>query len=273
MTAFTICLVAAGLTISQSATAQLQPLDDTQMAQTVGQAFIEMDSRLDGNTQFSRITFGQNVKLQANIDSLTLGGNYDNALGLGVGTDFNASNLSLGYIDTATGEIVPFEFTNPYFEWAVNDITNDMMGFRIGFEDAQGVLQGNFNRFSGNIGLTINGNPSSLFTAAGGNLTDNRATYIGESSGSCTDGVDCISLGNIQSISVADPDGTSTSDFFLSFQTSALDWGQGPVTNKGFFMNVPSDTNVDITDANSGTGRLATEFIDRGVGRWNVPAP
>jgi len=272
-TAFTICLLSAGLTLSHSAKAQLQPLDDAQMAQTVGQAFIEMDSRMDGTTQFSRITFGQSVKLQANIDSLTLGGNYDNALGLGVGTDFNASNLSFGYIDTATGDIVPFEFTNPYFEWAVNDTTNDMLGFRIGFEDAQGVLQGNFASFSGNIGLTINGNPSSLFTAAGGTITDNRATYIGESSGSCTDGTDCISLGNIQSISVADSDGSSTADFFLSFQTSALDWGQGPVTNKGFFMNIPSDTNVDITDANSGTGRLATEFIDRGVGRWNVAAP
>lgn len=269
----TISLLASGLTLSLPAYAQLQPLDDQQLEETVGQAFIEMESRLDGNTQFSRVTFGQNVKIQANIDSLTLGGSYDNALGLGNGTDFNASNLSLGYIDTTTGEIVPFQFTNPYIEWATNDTTNDMLGFRLGFEDAKGILQGDFSSFSGNIGVTINGNPSSLFTGAGGTITDNRATYIGETAGSCLDGSDCISLGNIQSISVADSDGTSTSDFFLSFQTSALDWGQGPVTNKGFFMNIPSDTNVDITDGNSGTGRLATEFIDRGVGRWNVVAP
>lgn len=270
---YTSSLVLGGLVFSQCTQAQLQPLNDDQLAATTGQAFIEMDSRLDGSIQFSRVTFGQSVKIQANVDSLILGGNYDNALGLGVGTDFNATNLSLGYIDTATNEIVPFEFTNPYFEWAINETTNDMMGFRIGFEDAQGVLQGNFSRFSGNIDMTINGNPASLFTTAGGSITNNRASYIGESAGSCTDGLDCLSLGNIQSLSVADGDGTSTSDFFLSFQTSALNWGQGPTTNKGFFMNIPTNTNVDITDANSGTGRLATEFIDRGVGRWNVPTP
>lgn len=267
----TSSLFASALMVHQSAEAQLQPLNDQQLEQTVGQAFIEMDSRMDGSTQFSRVTFGQDVRIQANIDSLILGGGYDN--GTGIGTDFNATNLSLGYIDTATGEIVPFQFTNPYFEWAVNDTTNDLIGFRVGFEDAQGVLQANFNSFSGNIGMTINGNPASLFTSASGSTTSSRGTYIGDSSGSCTDGVDCVSLGNIQSISVADSDGTSTADFFLSFQTSTLDWGQGPVTGKGFFMNVPSDTNLNVSDANSGTGRLATEFIDRGVGRWNVSAP
>ena len=266
-------LLIGGLVLSQCTQAQLQALDDEQLAATTGQAFIEMDSRMEGSTQFSRVTFGQSVKLQANLDSLTLGSHYDNALGLGAGTDFNATNLSLGYIDTATNEIVPFEFTNPYFEWAINETTNDMVGFRIGFEDAQGVLQGNFTQFSGNIDMTINGNPASLFTGAGGSITDNRATFIGETSGSCSDGIDCLSLSNIQSLSVADSDGTSTADFFLSFQTSALNWGQGPSTNKGFFMNIPTNTNVDITDANSGTGRLATEFIDRGVGRWNIPTP
>ncbi len=260
--------------VSHHATAQLQALDDAQMEQTVGQAYIEMESRLDGTEKFSRITFGQNVKIQANADSLTLGSNYDNGLGLGNGTDFNASNISLGYIDTNTGAIVPFEFTNPYIEWAVSDVTNDMIGFRIGFEDAKGMLQGNFASFSGNIGMTINGNPASLFTAAGGSITDNRATYIGESAGSCTDGADCVALSNVQSLSVADTDGTGTADFFLSFQKQALNWGQGPMTNKGFFMNVPTNTNLDVTGTGSSTGRLATEFIDRGIGRWNVaPTP
>lgn len=258
--------------VSHHATAQLQALDDAQMEQTVGQAYIEMDSRLEGTEKFSRITFGQNVKIQANADSLTLGGNYDNGLGLGTGTDFNATNISLGYIDTATGAIVPFEFTNPYIEWAVNDVTNDMVGFRIGFEDAKGILQGNFANFSGNIGMTINGNPASLFTTAGGSITNNRATYIGETAGSCTDGSDCVSLANVQSLSVADSDGTGTADFFLSFQKQSLDWGQGPVATKGFFMNVPTNTNLDVTTTGSSTGRLATEFIDRGIGRWNVTA-
>lgn len=271
---YTSLLLTGIFAVNHHATAQLQPMDDAQMEQTVGQAYIEMDSRLEGVDKFSRITFGQSVKIQANADSLTLGANYDNGLGLGTGTDFNASNISLGYIDTNTNTIVPFEFTNPYIEWAVNDVTNDMIGFRIGFEDAKGVLQGDFTNFSGNIDMTINGNAASLFTGALGSITDNRATYIGESTGSCTDGVDCVSLANINSLSVADTDGTGTADFFLAFQKTALDWGQGPTTNKGFFMNVPTNTNLDITGSGSSTGRLATEFIDRGVGRWNVtPTP
>jgi hypothetical protein len=271
---YTSLLLTSVFAVNHHAMAQLQPLDDAQMEQTVGQAYIEMGSRLEGVDKFSRITFGQSVKIQANADSLTLGANYDNGLGLGTGTDFNASNISLGYIDTSTNTIVPFEFENPYIEWAVNDVTNDMIGFRIGFEDAKGVLQGDFTNFSGNIGMTINNQAASLFTGVGGNITDNRATHIGESSGTCTNGVDCVSLGNIESLSVADTDGTGTADFFLAFQKSALDWGQGPVANKGFFMNVPTDTNLNVTGTGSNTGRLATEFIDRGVGRWNVtPTP
>ena len=262
------------LAVSHQAAAQLQPLDDAQMEQTVGQAYIKMDSRIEGVDKFSRVTFGQNVKIQANANSLTLGSNYDNGLGLGTGTDFNASNISLGYIDTNTNTIVPFEFTNPYIEWVTNDITNDMTGFRIGFEDAKGLLQGDFTSFSGNIGMTINGNAASLFTGAGGSVTNNRATHIGESSGSCSVGTDCVSLENIKSLSVADSDGSGTADFFLSFQKNAVNWGQGATANKGFFMNVPTDTNLNVTGAGSSTGRLATEFIDRGIGRWNIaPTP
>lgn len=279
----TFLLLAGLFAVNHHATAQLQPLDDEQMAQTVGQAYIEMDSRLEGVNKISRITFGQKVKIQANADSFTLGADYDN--GINVGTDFNASNFSLGYIDTTNNNtIVPFEFTNPYFEWAVDntatDSKNNMMGFRIGFEDAKGVLQGDFTNFSGNIGMQINGADASLFTdtsANGGVSSSQRATYISSNSSSCIDGDNCVSLANIQSLAVGKSDGlggtTGTADFFLSFQKSALNWGSGQTTSSGFFMNVPTTTNLTVNNSSSGTGRLATEFIDRGVGRWNVPAP
>lgn len=274
---YTTLLLTGVFAVNHHATAQLQPMDDAQMEQTVGQAYIEMDTRLVDDNKISRITFGQTVKIQANADSLTLGADYDN--GVNVGTDFNASNISLGYIDTATNTIKPFEFTNPYFEWAVDNTAtsnkNNMMGFRIGFEDAKGVLQGDFTNFSGNIGMTINGNAASLFTGVGGTTTSNRATHIGESTGSCNDGVDCVSLANIQSLAVGNSDGSAgTADFFLSFQKDQLNWGAGQTASKGFFMNVPTSTNLNVTNSASSTGRLATEFIGRGVGRWNVaPTP
>ena len=271
----TFLLLAGIFAVNHHATAQLQPLDDEQMAQTVGQAYIEMDSRLVDDNKISRITFGQKVKIQANADSLTLGADYDN--GINVGTDFNASNFSLGYIDTTNNNtIVPFEFTNPYFEWAVDntatDSKNNMMGFRIGFEDAKGVLQGDFTNFSGNIGMQINGADASLFTdtsANGGVSSSQRATYISSNSSSCIDGDNCVSLANIQSLAVGSGT-TGTADFFLSFQKNALNWGSGQTASKGFFMNVPTSTNLNVNNSASSTGRLATEFIDRGIGRWDV---
>ena len=273
---YTTLLLTGVFAVNHHATAQLQPMDDAQMEQTVGQAYIEMDTRLVDDNKISRITFGQNVKIQANADSLTLGAGYDN--GVNVGTDFNASNISLGYIDTATNTIVPFEFTNPYFEWAVdNTLTpnkNNMMGFRIGFEDAKGVLQGDFTNFSGNIGMKIDGSDASLFTdtsANGGVNSSQRATYISSNSSNCIDGDNCVSLANIQSLAVGNSDGSAgTADFFLSFQKDQLNWGSGQTASKGFFMNVPTSTNLEVNNSASSTGRLATEFIDRGVGRWNV---
>ena len=169
---YTTLLLAGVFAVNHHATAQLQPMDDAKMEQTVGQAYIERDTRLVDGNKISRITFGQSVEIQANADSLTLGAGYDN--GVNVGTDFNASNISLGYIDTANNNtIVPFEFTNPYFEWAVDNTAttskNNMMGFRIGFEDAKGVLQGDFTNFSGNIGMKIDGSDASLFTDTSAN--------------------------------------------------------------------------------------------------------
>lgn len=260
------------LALSHQANAELKPLDDLALDSTVGQAYIEMDSYVNANNndQISRITFGQTVKVQANADSLILGD-----LG-GGNVDFAATNVSLGYIDTATNTIVPFEFSDPYFEWSTN-ATNDLTGFRIGFGEAKGILQMDLTSFSGNINMMLNGSPtanSALFTSAGGAQTNEQATFIGVDGGACTEGTDCVNLTNIQSLSVADADGTSTSDFFFSFQKNSSSWLLGDKTNyqntsKGFFMNIPTDNSLIISNASSGTNGLAVEFIDRGVGRWN----
>lgn len=258
------------LTLSHQVAAQLTPMDDTDLEGTVGQAYIEMDSYTDTNSFLvSRITFGQDVKVQANADALILGN-------IGGDADFSASNLSLGYIDTSTNTIVPFTFTNPYLEW-VTDATNNVIGFRLGAEEALGILQMDMSSFSGNIGMKINGVDTSLFDGLAGSITNNRAKYIGTNAGGCADSTSCVALGNVQSLSVADTDGSSTADFFLAFQKTAMSWNTSSGTqaaSSGFFMNVPTDTNLTVSNAASSTGRLATEFIDRGVGRWNVaPTP
>ena len=67
-------------------------MDDAALEETVGQAYIKMDSYQDvDSNQISRITFGQTVKIQANADSLTLGNGGINGAGV---ADINATNFS-----------------------------------------------------------------------------------------------------------------------------------------------------------------------------------
>ena len=244
-------------------------MDDASMEETVGQAYIEMDSYLDTNSnQISRVTFGQTVKTQTNIDSITLGGGYDK--GLGIGNDIAATDFSLGHIN-GTGDIVPFEVVNPYFEWAT-DATNNIVGFRMGFEDAKGILQANWSSFSGNIDMTVNGVAGSLFNGLGGTQTNDRATHIGDSTGTCADSTECIGLDQLLSLSVADSDSTGTADFFLAFQKNAMNWNTSSGTQaagKGFFMNIPTDNVITTSGAGAGTLGYTVEYIDRGVGRWH----
>jgi len=265
--------------------AEMKPMDDTAMEATVGQAYIVMDSNTDvpSGNQFSRITFGQEIKVQANADSLVLGDITDAGHVRGIGTDFSANNLSLGYIDTATNTIVPFEFTNPYFEW-VTDASNNMVGFRVGAEQTKGRLQADITSFSGNIimqfdtgGTKTLGN---LYSAAGAiTPTNNRATMLGSQPDSCVADVNCFSLDKFQSLDVADSDGSSTGDFFLSFQKETTNWllsgGGTQSATKGFFMNIPTNNVITVSGASTGTAGYAVEFIDRGVvnggTRWNNP--
>jgi hypothetical protein len=277
MTTTTCVLLLSALSLS--AQAELKPMDDASMEDTVGQAYIEMDSYLDTNSnQISKVTFGQTVNIQTNIDAVTLGGGYDNSLGGGIGTDLSATNMSFGHINSA-GDIVPFTFVNPYIEWAT-DATNNIVGFRVGAENTKGVMQADWSSFSGHIGMTIDSNPAQLHSGAGvGTNTNNRATHIGSNANDCNVGSDCLALSDILSLSVGESGSANdsndvavngTADFFLSFQKSAMDWNLSSGTrtaSKGFFMNIP--TNNDITTAGGGTLGYTVEFIDRGIGRWH----
>lgn len=256
--------------------AELRAMDDSALESTVGQAYMSLDSLVgdgistgDSGVQYSRLTFGQDIEIQANADNLVLGG-----------TDIVASNFSLGYIDAtdAVDPIKEFTFTNPYLEWAT-DTNNNVVGFRVGAEESAGMLQMDIASFSGNIDMTINSQATStLFDSLGAVVTDN-ATYIGTNSTTCTDGTDCISLANIKSLDVAGTEANGgTADFFLSFQNTAVNWAKGDATmqqaTEGFFLNVPTTTNLDITTTASSTAGYATGFIipSTGIGRWNTPA-
>jgi hypothetical protein len=275
ITALTLAL------LSSYASADLQELGDDLLSAEVGQAFINLDSFIDPvdtNTRFSRLSFGEDIKLNLNADQVIFNNN-------GTVADIALNNFALGHIDTSTGTFVPFEITNPFFEWAIEDDgtgKQNLVGFRLGFGEAKGSLSADITSLSGNIDINFTDGTNTYagdLLDASGNTTTNQANQLGISGSSCAQlsgNETCYNLANFKSFSIADSDGSSTSDFFLSVQNKNFTWkwGSGSTVNtsydttKGFFINMPTDMTINLGDSTTGTARLPTEFIDRGIGRW-----
>ena len=85
----------------------------------------------------------------------------------------------------------------------------------------------------------------------------------------------CFSLNTFESMLIGDADGNAIGGLFQSFQTRDVTWGNAAAgetqvaTGPGAFFNIPrGSVNITPNEARAGTPRLATEFIDRGVGRF-----
>ena len=88
----------------------------------------------------------------------------------------------------------------------------------------------------------------------------------------------CFPLNTFESMLIGDSNGDAVGGLFQSFQTRAIAWGNAAagetqvMTTTGAFFNVPNGAvNISPDEAAAGTPRLATEFIDRGVGRFEHP--
>jgi hypothetical protein len=165
--------------------AELKPLDDADMSNVVGQAYISIDKHfnpdINDSTSYTRINFGMDVDIQANIETLELGryeraGASSDTYGESKESDILIHNMGLGFIydsdyyarnkDAArplkddgsyytNGEIVPFEITDPFFEFAFDEATNEISGMRLGFGKAKGVLSGVIETLTGNVNIDI----------------------------------------------------------------------------------------------------------------------
>jgi hypothetical protein len=142
--------------------AQLVPIDEQELSDMTGQAFFNIDrsSDIDQNLDFTKLTFGLEVKTLLTSDLVDLG-NYtrDNV----DGSDIKINDFALGTIDSA-GNVVPFEIQDPFIELAFEDDAGqqNLVGVRLGFGGAKGVLSGTIESLTGNINVDIKDTASGL---------------------------------------------------------------------------------------------------------------
>ncbi|GAA3574453.1 DUF6160 family protein [Marinobacter xestospongiae] len=264
--------------------AELQPISDREMGQVQGQAMIAVDRTVGANQQFTRITMGMDSEIQTNLDRMALGEGA-------AGADLDVEQMALGHISEdaariqldgntyAVGDIVPFEAIDPYFELAESN--GEIVGIRVGLNQARGTVSGNIHQFSGNLGLQLDDGSGNVTAAtlfdANTQATGYRASHIGlqDAATDCAAGVQCAPLSNLQTLAVgeAQADGSVdyAKDFFLSFQEQAVDWqsldGSRMIqAGPGVHFNLPTSMTMDLPTLQQGIPRARTEYIDRGMG-------
>ena len=194
-------LLLSALTVG--ANAELNPISDEQMSEVTGQAFVSIDRQYhpsaNDSTAYTRVNLGMDIDVQANVDLAEVG-KYSRA-GETNPSDVDIGNLSLGYIQNqayyadndnmprqrkpdgsayADGEIVPFSIENPYFEFAQDEGTGEVVGFRMGFGEAQGVLSGDIQALTGNVNIQIEDTAQGLSNlTSGGSFADRFLIQLG----------------------------------------------------------------------------------------------
>lgn len=142
--------------------AQLVPIDEYELSNTTGQAFINVDrletARNSSNQiiDTTKITLGLDIKTSLNADLLDLGNYERNGV---AGSDIRINDFALGKIDSG-GSIIPFEISDPFIELAFDtDVAGkeNLIGLRLGFGGAKGALSGNIESLTGKINIEIFG--------------------------------------------------------------------------------------------------------------------
>ena len=124
-----------------------------------------------------------------------------------IGSDILMENFGLGYIHSDSyankyksvpmlakgfdrygrvikygdGEIAPFEINNPFFEFARDEVTGDVIGVRIGFGESKGVLSGNILSLTGAVDVDIRDGVDGLSEARqqqNGNILEEALTLL-----------------------------------------------------------------------------------------------
>ena len=163
---------------SSMAYAQLVPIDEHELSNTTGQAFINVDHTSGDSLDFTKVTLGLDVKTSLNADLLELG-NYTRD---GVaGSDIKINDFALGKVDSS-GNIIPFEIKDPFIELAFDKSSGqqNLVGVRLGFGGAKGALSGNIESLTGNVNVDIKDTAQALnFAGEDANLIGRVLSALG----------------------------------------------------------------------------------------------
>ena len=214
-----LSVVMAALVCVGPAWGQLRPLSEQELSATRGQGLLALTNSSYNGFDFTRISLGADVNLNANFKNISLG-NYNRNDPGGIAyarpTDIDIPLLQFGRSDLADKRLV--QITNPYIEFVYRNVANaatrEVVGMRFGFEG-----------ISGDVGLNIR-------TLSGSMLVDGVDTTGARVSGPQIAGV---TAGN----------GTgASSDFWMAalktavqFPTAPAAAGLSPQAQAGFWIN------------------------------------
>jgi len=214
-------VIAAALCASPGETcAQGQPLDDTQLSATWGQALLDLTNTSQGGYDFSRITLNADINLSMTLSGLKLGNYTSNG---SAGSDIDISHMSFGRSDL-TDDKRTVLINSPFFEWVYSGTAStpdrQVVGMRLGFSG-----------ITGDVGLVMNTVSGSLANDTG---TGSPATL----NGSRVSTIGGLPLTNIGGVTAGDPslanaatgDTGASRDFFISLLKTALTY---PTTGSG----------------------------------------
>ncbi|MDF3934056.1 DUF6160 family protein [Pseudomonas citronellolis] len=156
-----LALVCGGL-LAFSAQARMQELNDGQLSDVTGQAFINVTTDALNGLNFTQINFGADLQTQLNIKNLQLGLYNRSGANNNVG-DIDIGNFALGTVNDATGTVNPFLINDPYIQFAYSG--TQLVGVRLGFGSAQGYLSGDIKSLTGNVPVDLYGTGTELGNA------------------------------------------------------------------------------------------------------------
>jgi hypothetical protein len=226
------------LTCAIPAWAQMHAMSEDELSDTRGQGLIDLSNSSLNGFDFTRISFGADVQLNANFNNIRLG-QYTSATNNGTGADIDISALQFGRTDgTAAQRVV--NITNPYIEFVYRNTSDatqrEIVGMRFGFGTIAGDVGLKINSLSGSI--LVNGGTAGVLDS---HTDPNGGMRWDGSCGSAA--TSCLSFSQLGAVQAGDATGPSR-DFWMSVLKMPVQF-QAPsglaqvpdVAQAGFWMN------------------------------------